>query len=129
MIPVIQVQGCGYSGAVTQTLHQDQVQQEQPLDTELVVISAKNYSLSKSSDLIKSCDPHLARASVSSFSARTGGSWPSLWRSTCTRISVSQNADKSKSFPTSIQLLTIIMFYLGIVNDDRRDHIYLAMLA
>ena len=41
MIPVIQVQGCGHSGAVTQTLHQDQVQQEQSLDTELVVISAK----------------------------------------------------------------------------------------
>ena len=39
MIPVIQVQRCAYSGALTHAIHQDQVEQQEPLNTQLVVIS------------------------------------------------------------------------------------------
>ena len=48
---------------------------------------------------------YLARASLSSFSAKVLGSSPNQYLSSWTRISVSQKTDKSNSLPTSIQLL------------------------
>ena len=53
-------------------------------------------------------ESYLARASLSSFWAREPGNSPSQYFSTWTRISVSQNMDRSNSFPASSQLLQLV---------------------